>query len=264
MLPHTSDKASVRTRGVQSVARALHILELLAEAPAGLSLGDLSRRMGSPPQTVQSLVRTLQQHGYAQQHAAGWPYQLGSAVAALQRRWLHNQDRPGLARPVVYELAAQCGERVLLAELQGAALAPLVEVAGGHELQVGPENTDPARIHVLATGKILLAAAASPVRAQLLARLDLRPYGPRAPRQRSAVEAELDDVARRGVARCRDENAAGISALAVPVVDTTGLWIAALGCALPSSRADRVRMGKLLAMLQAAAPRIAAAWGDEA
>ncbi|MFW5752966.1 MAG: IclR family transcriptional regulator domain-containing protein [Planctomycetota bacterium] len=111
------------------------------------------------------------------------------------------------------------------------------------------------------SGQVLLAAAPDGVRERLLDRLDLRAYGPRAPLDRDAVERTLQRVRHEQAACCHDIHAAGISALAVPVVDGAGAWIAALGCALPTSRSTRQHDRELLELLREAAARIADSWG---
>ena len=61
------------TRSVQSVDRAILILEVLANAPEGLSLRDLATRLFLAPQTAQSLLRTLELHEFIVQSGRGAP-----------------------------------------------------------------------------------------------------------------------------------------------------------------------------------------------
>ena len=85
-------------RRVQAVDRALGILERLAEAPTGLGLSSLARQLGLPPQTAQSLLRTLQHRGWVDQDGPGSPYRLGAGPVRLHRRWAGVRDRAALAR----------------------------------------------------------------------------------------------------------------------------------------------------------------------
>jgi hypothetical protein len=61
---------------IQAVVRAFSVLEVLAAAPAGIRLGDLSRTVGLHKATVYRLVRTLVLIGYVTQTADGEPYRV--------------------------------------------------------------------------------------------------------------------------------------------------------------------------------------------
>lgn len=57
--------------GVQSLDRALQLLELLAEAPGALRLAELEAASGLPLPTVHRLVRALVDNGYVRQDPPG-------------------------------------------------------------------------------------------------------------------------------------------------------------------------------------------------
>ncbi|MCD4825277.1 MAG: helix-turn-helix domain-containing protein, partial [Phycisphaerae bacterium] len=65
--------AKGKTKLVQSVDRALSMLEVLASEPKGLTLSQLSKKLGLLPQTAQGLVRTLQAHEMVSQADSGMP-----------------------------------------------------------------------------------------------------------------------------------------------------------------------------------------------
>ena len=54
--------AAETPRTIQSLDRAVALLELLATRAEGLGLGRIAAQTGLPPQTVQGLLRTLQAH----------------------------------------------------------------------------------------------------------------------------------------------------------------------------------------------------------
>ena len=254
-------KTASAPRLVQSVDRALSVLKTLVKEPAGLSLYELAAREKLAPQTLQGLVRTLQHHDLVVQSGKGAPYVIGPGLGALARTWNSNQDRAGLARDAVRELAAKIGEYVLLAELRGDALFALVEARSSRELAVAYEHCAVIRMHVMATGKVLLAFAEERARERLIAQLDMTRRGSKSITSRKQLEKALARGRRDGYATCRDEGSDGTAAIAVPLRDAGGLAIAALGTSLPGTRFGSARQRELLAALRRTAADIESAWG---
>ena len=246
---------------VQSVDRALRMVECLVGEPAGLSLTALAGRMGLAVQTTQGLLRTLEHHGLVMQQGRGAVYTVGPCLGAWARTWRTGLDRSGTARMAVSELARRLGEYVILVELRGQSLFTLVEARSDRELAVSYEHCSVERMHVMATGKVLLASLGETRRSELMDRLDLRKHAANAMTDRHQLLKELTEVKRQSWARCRNESSAGIGALAVPVMDQDGGVMAALGCSIPLSRMTSGREKEVVAVLQETADQIAQAWG---
>lgn len=244
-------------RSVQSVDRAVAVVERLAASRAGLSLTELAGGLALAPQTAQSLLRTLQYHGWVTQGSPRGRYRLGPALGEIVRRWHAGQDRAVPAEPVVTDLGRRLGEYVILAEWAGGGLVPLLEVRADRELSVRGEAYRPERLHTMATGKLLLAMLDERRRREIVASLPLQRRGPNSVTDPAALLEQLDATARDGVAVCVEEAAAGVVALAVPVA---GRAPAALGTALPLARYVPARRDELLDELQRAARAIASAW----
>ena len=100
--------------GVQSVDRALDLLEALGEAERSLSLAEVAQRTGLTPPTAHRLLRTMQARGYVNQHASR-EYSPGPALIALGRK--ATPALAVLAQPVLAELEEISGETANLAVL---------------------------------------------------------------------------------------------------------------------------------------------------
>jgi IclR family acetate operon transcriptional repressor len=91
---------------VRSVARALRLVDIVAEGPAeGLSLSDLARALGTSKSTTLALARTMASAGYLRDARPGPRYTVGTALIRLgdiARRQLPLGD---LCRPLLEELA---------------------------------------------------------------------------------------------------------------------------------------------------------------
>ncbi|MCD6404221.1 MAG: IclR family transcriptional regulator [Planctomycetes bacterium] len=250
-----------RPRSVQSVDRAVMILELLAAQPAGLGLGGIAGKLGLAPQTAQSLLRTLEAHEMVVQRERGTPYCLGPRIHRLSRKWMSGRDMTALAGSTVEALSRKIGEYVLLAKLRGGTLVRLGEASPDQALMISPEMALSGDLHTLATGKLLLAYLDDDQREAIIPSLDFKMHGPRSVRDPAELRRLLPKIRRRGWVVCIEEHGAGVTAMAVPVHEAGGRVVAALGTAVPLVRFPKARRAKLRGKLQAAAARIEKQWG---
>lgn len=254
MINDTSLDGPRQARTIQSVDRALTLLHVLATEHEGVRLRDLAARLSLAPQTVQSLLRTLEAWEMVVQPERGGPYALGPAALLLGQRWLAADGHAALARPQVEALSRDVEEYVLLAELRGAHLYRLIECHGTQPLTVRPELVPSRRLYVMATGRVLLAWLPAPELEHAL-----RDHHAAAEPPPETLPQLLADVRRQGYAVCVDENGPHVSAVAVPV-HVAGRVHAALGISLPSVRLTPTRQDELLAALRRTARAIEQAW----
>ena len=255
-------KCAESGRTVQAVDRALALANALSREPTGLTLTGLARQTGLAVQTAQSLLRTLQRHGWVVQSRRGAPYRLGPAIGALHRRWTNHLDRAAAAAEPLQALSRELGEYVVIAEWAGVRLYPIAEARPDRELTVRGETFRRECLHVMATGKLLLAYLDDATRQTVVADLPLEKAGPRSISTPAALLANLRTIRCQGYACCEEEAALGVTALAVPIgAKGEEPPTATLGVSLPSVRYHAQQRTHLLKRLRHAAHGIATAWG---
>ena len=109
---------------IQSVDRALFLLETIAEAGGEATLTDLSVRTGLNISTCHHLLATLIQRGFAAKVPGRRLYALGSRIIALSHACLQ-VDLPRRAQPYLEAINRATGETVLM-----PILADALEEAG--------------------------------------------------------------------------------------------------------------------------------------
>src|SRR5215213_8380796 len=114
-------------RPVGSVARALALLDALAEEPAGVNA--LARRIGVNPSSASRLLATLERGGLVEREPGG-PYRLGLHLVALADRVLARLDVRDLARPQLRALVERTGETATLS-VPGGSEAVTVDFVPG-------------------------------------------------------------------------------------------------------------------------------------
>src|ERR1700752_992606 len=99
---------------VGSVARAMQLLDVLAESESGLGVNELARRIGVNASTASRLAAALEGAGPVDRGPGGGPYRLGLRLVALADRVLGRLDVRQRARPLLERLASQTAETATL------------------------------------------------------------------------------------------------------------------------------------------------------
>ncbi len=229
--------------GVQSVERALQLLETLATTPEGLGVSALGQATGLAPATIHRLLATLVARGYARQDPDTRRYGLGSGLIRLGNTaggfigaWL---------RPYLAELVDISGETANLAVLEGGYATYVAQAPSRHRVRMFTEVGNRLPPHSNAVGKVLLAYRPRGDVERILERHGLPARTPRTITDQRMFFAELDRVVEQGYAVDTGEEEEGVGCLAVPVRGPTGA-VAAMSVSGPAERLDRSRRERIL------------------
>ncbi|HTE70878.1 MAG TPA: IclR family transcriptional regulator, partial [Actinomycetes bacterium] len=163
---------------MQSVERALSLLESLADLGQEVGVSELRSATGLPFGTIHRLLGTLVLHGYARQNPETHKYTLGPRLLRLG-------DAAGRhfsvwARPFLTELMEISGESANLVMLDGDNAVYVAQVASRkHNVRMFTEVGRRVLTHSTAVGKVLLAFRPRPAVEALLERTGLPPRTPR-------------------------------------------------------------------------------------
>jgi IclR family acetate operon transcriptional repressor len=228
----TSEPAVPRSASVQSVDRALDVLEALAAAGKPLGVGELSDLTGLPQGTAHRLLQSLQQRGYVRRDASR-KYSVGTSAMRLADAAQRSLARS--ARPFLAELVTLSGETANLAVMEGDDVVYVAQVSSPHTLRMFAEVGRHVPPHSTAVGKVLLAGMPRERALALLRRAGLPARTPTTITEVGAFATELDVVAGQGWAADEEEQESGVRCVAVPV-GGPGPTLAAMSLSGPSER----------------------------
>jgi len=228
----TGERAPVAL--VQSVDRALTILEILAtKGEAGVT--EVAAELGVHKSTAFRLVAALENKGLVEQLADRGKYRLGFGIVRLAGAATAQLDLAQEGRRTCEELAADLGETVNIAILDGERAVNISQVRGPAAISSHNWVGRGTPLHATSSGKVLLAFAPDPVRKIALSR-DLQRFTVATITDPDGLQRELDLTAERGWGSTVEEYEIGLSALAAPVRDGDGGVVAAVSVAGPSFR----------------------------
>lgn len=232
------DDGPTSRRLVGSVARAIALLDALAESESGLGVNELARRIGVNASTASRLAATLQDAGLVERPVAGGPYRLGLRLVALSDRVLGQLDVRQRGRPLLIRLAQETGETATLSVPSGGQAVTVDFIPSGSSVVSMARLGRPSILHATAVGKVVLALDPHWAlgHASGHAGLELVPYTDRTITDPRALASELQAVRERGYAEAIGEREADLGALAAPVFGRGGELQAILGLQGPVAR----------------------------
>ncbi|WP_235443044.1 IclR family transcriptional regulator [Caballeronia mineralivorans] len=202
------DLAGERGQGIQVIARAARVLDVLGGRPDGMSLGEIAKEVDLPRSTVQRIVKALADEELVRTGRADG-VRLGPAFLRLVGK-LHT-DVVAVAAPHLQLLSDDIGETVTLGRISGRELAFIHVVVAEQELRVVPRVGANLPLATTAGGRALLALGTDGEASILLQLPDARVT------DGNELPKELKRVRRIGYAVDDNETTPGVVSLAVGI-----------------------------------------------
>src|SRR5580693_9620125 len=195
-------------RGVQSVATALDLLDVLA-AERELGVAELGRRLGIAKSSAHWLLTTLVMKGYVQQIPETRNYRLGLRLHELGELVASRNQLRDHALPLLEALRAQTGETVHLAVPEGSQMFYVERLESYHGLRFSSRVARVRPIHLTSSGKAV--AAFNPDVAEAAIAAGFVPRTPRSIKNEEQFLRVLADTRRRGYAYSIGEDEPGLA-----------------------------------------------------
>jgi IclR family acetate operon transcriptional repressor len=254
-----SDAARQTESPVQSVDRAVTILELLArQGDTGVT--EIAAELGVHKSTAFRLAAALEMRGLVEQPGERGKYRLGLGLVRLAGAATVRMDLTQQSRPVCERLAAEVAETINLAILDADAAVNIDQVLGPSAITTHNWVGQRTPLHATSSGKVLLAhLSATAIEARLAAPRER--YTPRTITDVKTLRRQLEQARENGFACTVEELEEGLNAVAAPIFADNGLVVAAVSASGPSFRLTEERIPQVAQAVQAAAAEISARLG---
>ena len=239
--------------GVQSLDRALQLLEHLADAGGAMRLAELETATGLPVPTIHRLLRALAHNGYVRQEPSR-RYALGPRLVRLGET--AGRALGSWAVPQLAALVDEIGETANMAMLEGDAVVYVAQVPSPHSMRMFTEVGRRVPAHCTGVGKALLSQLPDPEVLELVRRTGMPVRTPHTLTDPDALLAQLVDVRARGWAVDDEEQELGVRCVAAPLAGyPSGAAVSVSG---PSGRLVTARIAEIGPVVKRAAEKIAA------
>lgn len=224
---------------IQSLARGLKILEIMADCENGIGITELADQMGIDKSTASRLTQTLLKDGFVQKAEDGRSYSLGPMLVNLSRSVITRMPLRETAKPFLKEMVEVSGECSHLAiYAQGKALY-IDQMESPSTLRVNVEVGQLAPLHCTALGKVLLAFGTFPLPD------DLARHTAKTITNVQKFEAELKAIREKRYAIDDEEFDGDVRCIAAPVFDFREKLVGAIGISGPATRLSLKRIEDL-------------------
>lgn len=237
--------------------RMILILEAVASAGVALTPTEINHSVGLPKQSIHRLCATLVSEGFLAYEADGKRLRPARRLRTMSSGLLH-ASRIHIARhQILLEVARQVGETVNFAVPETTGMSYLDRVETGWAFRVQLPIGTHVPFYCTASGKTFLASLEPKNRAALISSLKFQALTPSTIVTAERLNDELDAVRASGYAIDREEFMEGMTAIAVPVTDDDGRFLAALAFHGPTMRLDEAYLLQHKPFLVDAAHRLA-------
>lgn len=243
-------KAEAGNYIIQTVSRALDLLEQFQEGDAEFGITDLSNRLKLQKNNVFRLVATLKAKNYIEMNSSTGKYRLGIKTRALGRVARRLMDYANIARPFLIDLKQQSHETCYFSVIKDGYTHYLDSVESDLPVRVAQQVGSSRPLYCTAAGRVQLAFLEPQRQMDLLSGSELKGLTACTITDPDELKNELKIVAHQGYAIDNQEHDAGVMEIAAPVFDSNGAAIGALSIVGPEMRLAGTRLeNELLPLL---------------
>jgi IclR family acetate operon transcriptional repressor len=248
--------------------RSFKVMEHLAAHPEGRALSVLAADLEMPLSATHRLLTELIRCGYVRQGQTHGEYILTIKLVSLGLSFLSNSGVVDVAQPLLDQLAAESGELVRLAVVDGDELTFVAKAQGATRgLRYDPDMGLSVNLSCSSAGHAWLSTMTDERALEIVAKQGFgkpEDFGPKAPTTVKALLTFIRAARKHGFAMISEVFSPAMTAMAAPVRIGNGAAIGVITIAGPLVRLTEERMLALAPALLATAEEVAHASGASA
>ncbi|WNF36286.1 IclR family transcriptional regulator [Bacillaceae bacterium IKA-2] len=246
---------------IQSVDRALKILDLFDEHNTELKITEISERMMLHKSTVHSLLKTLKKHHYIEQDLENSKYKLGLKLFERGNFVMHSLDIRTLAKEYLISLSQKTDLTVHLVILDGKEGVYIDKVESSSASVLYSRIGRRIPIHCSAVGKALVANKSHSELEKLLEDYQYIKRTENTLTNKEDFLRELEAIRERGYSIDNQENEPGVYCIALPIRNYTGDVVASISISAPVMKINEEKMKENIELLTLASNELSGKLG---
>lgn len=223
--------------GGGTVGKALEVLDIFALQGRPLRFSDVQALSDQPKATLYRFLQTLTGQGMLSYDSDRGTYALGLRLVKLAHAAWKQSSLAPIARPHLDALAAEVGETVHLAQMDGGQVLYVDKRNASEPLEMFSQAGKVGPGYCTGVGKAIMAYLDPPEQDRALSRQAYHRYMPNTIISAEALRAELAQIRAEGFAYDREEHEPGIICIAKPILAGTRV-VGALSVTTSTERRD--------------------------
>ncbi len=245
---------------VNSVFRAIRILDSLGQHKEGATVTDISRMLQFPKSTTHEILATLEQENVVAKDLNN-RYFLGLKLFELGSMAQFDLEIRRVAGPFLRQLNSELDETVHLTVLDGDEVLYVDCLESSKRLRTYSVVGVRAPLHCTSVGKAILAFLDKDEQQRILTMLTLEKFTENTIIDKSFLLDELPAIAQRGYAVDNMEHEDGLRCVGAPIRNRMGKVFAAISVSGPSQRITLGNVSEIGKVVMAHAAKISAQLG---
>jgi DNA-binding IclR family transcriptional regulator len=251
-------------QSIQSVKRALSILNILRNHPEGLGVTEISKKLDVAKSTAFRLLFSLLEEGYVQKDSETDRYRLGLKLLQLGNEVAKSMDLRRVAQPYLKRLVDLTGETTHLAIYDKGEIVYIDKIESSATIRMYSQVGLRAPAHCTGLGKAILSCLPEEEIDHLIATKGLRKFTDNTLISRETLMEVLREARARGYAFDEEEHELGVRCAAAPIFNHEGKVIAGVSIAGPTTRLSREKVRQYAPIVKQVSREISRDLGYEA
>jgi DNA-binding IclR family transcriptional regulator len=240
------DPDAVVQPAVKSADRALDIFELLAAEPVGLTISEISDRLGIARSSTHGLAHTLLARGYLSLGEGG-RFHLGVRLIQLGLNVADRLELHSVAHPRLEQLVARTHDTALLVvPSEGDLLYVDKVISDARDVRTDPRTSMNRPLHCSSLGKALLATLEDEAVLAVVGEEPLDGFTEFSITDPAELLVDLAETRARGYSTDRQEAVPGVWCVGAPIRDHSGASVAAVSVSTIREFFDPATSGPLV------------------
>lgn len=219
-----------------TLAKACHVLEVLAAAGRPVALTELATMAGLDRSAVQRITHTLQKLGYLRQHPSTRAFSLSGKMLTFSHALLSGNRLREAALPHLEALNRQVGETVNLMELEGQQIVYVARLPGSYPVSVDLHVGSRLPAFCSAGGRAILSKMEETMALEIIAASPRPKMTLRTQTELPALKQILRKAQEAGYALNNEESFIDDISVASALTDRQGEVVGAINIAVQASR----------------------------
>lgn len=227
---------------VQSLERALTLLNILSDHPDGIQISRLAEKTGLSKSTIHRLLSTLLNMKYVTQDPKTEKYGLGYQVLYLSRNMTANSGLISSARPILELLCEDINETIHLCVEDNSEVVYIDKIESSQTIRMYSRIGSRNPMYCTGVGKILLSGMNEEEFKQATVSIDFFKKTAKTIDSLEELQKEIERVKKQQYALDNIENEEGIRCIAAPICDFSGKIVASFSVSGPVHRITMERI----------------------
>jgi len=223
---------------LQTVDRALELLELMAHSGEKMSVADISKALGTTRTGAYNLLNSLMAKQYVEKDPATNKFHLGYRFVAMSANYWYQYPASRIIEKNLWKISDKWGFYVNFAIYKSPAIALYFWPKTSEQYScVMRGGTIPA--HVTAAGKVLMSDLSEEQFREDVENIEFRPYARKTITSKEELLLAVKEAKDKGYSVEREENSNNHASVACPVRDMSGRVVSAVEVGMAMDELDK-------------------------